>query len=331
MSYNELKTNVSSTEQQPLDILEVFLQLWRGKITIIITIFVTLIIATSYIFFAKEKWVSVAIITQPDAGQISGYTHALNIIYGDSAPKILDTQESLIERFSSAFSALSETLGNLDEPEKLTIEAAVKNQNLPLKVTYTGQTALIAQKTLAQYIQQVDETVGKELSVDLNTTIQARKVELEQSLASQEKVVREQKDLRMAQIIQALTVAENANIKTPNVQQADQVSQDTMFMLGSDALSSMIKNESSRPLPFSDNYYRLRQSLFDVTNLVDNGIQSQGLKSSNLHSYRYVMKPSQPIRRESPKRVLTIILAIIFGGVIGSGIVLGRNMIQDSK
>ena len=331
MSFNNPKTNNNSSEHQSLDIFELMIQLWRGKLIICITIVITLIAATSYIFFAKEKWVSVALITQPDAGQISDYTHALNIIYGDSAPKILDTQGSLIERFSSAFSALSETLNNLDDPEKLTIEAAVKNQNLPLKVTYTGQTALIAQKKLAQYIQQVDETVGKELSVDLNTTIQARKAELEQYLTSQEKVVKEQKDLRMAQIVQALTVAQNAKIKSPNIQQADQVSQDTMFMLGSDALSTMIKNDSSRPLPFSDNYYRLRQSLFDVTNLVNNEVQSQAIKSDNLHSYRYVMKPSQPIRRESPKRALTIILAIIIGGVIGSAIVLFKNMIRASN
>ncbi|USE76480.1 LPS O-antigen chain length determinant protein WzzB, partial [Escherichia coli] len=33
-----------------------------------------------------------------------------------------------IGRFSSAFSALAETLDNQEEPEKLTIEPTVKNQ-----------------------------------------------------------------------------------------------------------------------------------------------------------------------------------------------------------
>ncbi len=71
-------------------------------------------------------------------------------------------QETLIGRFSSAFSALAETLDNQEEPEKLTIESSVKNQQLPLTVSYVEQTAEGAQMKLAQYIQQVDDKVNQE-------------------------------------------------------------------------------------------------------------------------------------------------------------------------
>ncbi len=59
-------------------------------------------------------------------GQIAGYNNAMNVIYGQAAPKVPDLQEALIGRFSSAFSALAETLDNQKEPEKLTIEPSRK-------------------------------------------------------------------------------------------------------------------------------------------------------------------------------------------------------------
>lgn len=318
------------SEPDKIDLIGLISQLWRGKMTIIYSVIFALIIAGSYLAIAKQKWISTAIITQPDAGQISGYLNAVNVIYGGNAPKINEIQQTFIERFNSAFSALAETLDNQERPEKLTIEPSVKGQSLPLKVTYTGYTAENAQKTLAQYIQNVDDEVAKGLEVDLGSSIKARENDLQQFLTTQEKVVTEQKNLRVAQISQALTVAEQAHIKTPQIQQAEQVSQDTMFMLGSDALAAMVENEARRPLPFSDLYYQTRQSLLDVTNLLK-GDKANEIKADNLHAYRYVMKPTLPVRRSSPKRVLVIFFALVLGSMMGACIVLGRNVIRNAR
>ncbi len=137
--------NVSGQNHDPeqIDLIDLLVQLWRGKM-IIISVIVAIALAIGYLAVAKEKWTSTAIITQPDVGQIAGYNNAMNVIYGQAAPKVSDLQETLIGRFSSAFSALAETLDNR-EPEKLTIEPSVKNQQLPLTVSYVGQTAEGAQ------------------------------------------------------------------------------------------------------------------------------------------------------------------------------------------
>lgn len=109
-------------------------------------------------------------------------------------------------------------------------------------------------------------------------------------------MAKEQKTLRIAQMTQALKVAQQSNIKLPQVQQVDQVSQDSMFMLGSEALSSMVENEATRPLTFSDQYYQTRQNLLEV--------QALEVAPDSVHAYRYVMKPTLPIRRDSPKKRL---------------------------
>lgn len=56
-----------------------------------------------------------------------------------------------------------------------------------------------------------------------------------------------------------------------------------MFLLGSEALKSMIDNEASRPLVFSPAYYQTKQNLLDIEKL--------NVNPDTIHVYRYVMKP----------------------------------------
>jgi len=308
-------------EAEQIDLIDVLMQIWRGKWIVAFFIVLTLIVAGIYLMLAKEKWTSVAVISAPDAGQIVDYTSAMSIISNDDRFDISGIQQRVIGRFNSAFSALSETLDNQNLPEKLTINTAVQGQPLPLKVTYQGSSAREAQQKLAEYIQQVDELIAKELVDDLEINIKSRTDDLVESLTTQEKVAQEQKDLRIKQIMQALSVAKEAEVRSPQVQQTENVSQDTMFLLGTAALESMIKNESSRPLVFSDDYYKTRQNLLDLKTIE--------IKPDTIHSYRYVMKPTLPVYRDSPRKSLTMILALLVGGLLGSGFVLTRNAVRS--
>lgn len=278
---------------------------------------IAILLAGAYLLVTKEKWTSNAIITQPDAAQVASYNNALNILYGNAAPSMNDVQLRTINRFYSAFSALSQSLDNQQDPEKLVIEQSVKGQVLPLNVSYEASSAEASQKQLAQYIQQVDEQTAKELSADLKDNIKQQISTLKDSLDNQEKVAQEQKDLRIKQIVEALKNAQAAKITSPQIQQTQDVTQETMFLLGTEALSSMVQNESSRPLVFSPAYYQTKQNLLDIENL--------NVDPSTIHVYRYVMKPDLPIKRDSPKRALTMILAVLLGGIIGSCVVLVRN------
>lgn len=308
----------SSNGPEQIDLLDLVLQLWRGKWVIGAFVAVFIIIAGIYIIVAKA-----AIISQPDAAQITTYANALNILYGSAAPSMQDIQNRAIGRFNSSFSALAWALENQEMPEKLTIDTTVKGQALPLSVTYQGESAEAAQKQLAQYIQQVDEQTAKELALDLKDNIKQQITSLNDSLENQEKVAQEQKDLRIKQISEALKNAEAAKITTPQIQQTQDVTQETMFLLGSEALKSMIDNEASRPLVFSGTYYQTKQNLLDIEKL--------NVKPDTIHVYRYVMKPDLPIRRDSPKKAIALILAVLLGAIIGSGVVLGRNALRNYK
>lgn len=313
----------SGNEPEQIDLLDLVLQLWRGKWTIAIFVVVFIALAVGYLSVAKEKWTSNAIIAQPDAAQIATYSNVLNILYGSAAPSMLDIQTRAIGRFNSSFSALSQALENQEEPEKLTIAPTVTGQPLPLSISYTSTSAEAAQKQLAQFIQEVDEQTAKELAVDLKDNIKEQIKTLNDSLQNQEKVAQEQKDLRIKQIAEALKNAEAAKITSPQLQQTQDVTQETLFLLGSEGLKSMIDNEASRPLVFPTAYYQTRRNLLDIQNL--------NVNPDTIHVYRYVMKPDLPVRRDSPKKAVILVLAVLLGGMIGSGVVLGRNALRNYK
>ncbi|QMR74231.1 LPS O-antigen chain length determinant protein WzzB [Enterobacter sp. RHBSTW-00175] len=321
MTHNNNNAVTRSDDREQIDLIDLVMQLWRSKWTISVFVVIAIILAGAYLLVTKEKWTSNAIITQPDAAQVASYNNALNILYGNAAPSMNDVQLRTINRFYSAFSALSQSLDNQQDPEKLVIEQSVKGQTLPLNVSYEASSAEASQKQLALYIQQVDEQTAKELSADLKDNIKQQISTLKDSLDNQEKVAQEQKDLRIKQIIEALKNAQAAKIISPQIQQTQDVTQETMFLLGTEALSSMVQNESSRPLVFSPAYYQTKQNLLDIQNL--------NVDPSTIHVYRYVMKPDLPIKRDSPKRVLTMILAVLLGGIIGSSVVLVRNALRS--
>lgn len=323
MSVSDNNISGRSNDPEQIDLIDLVVQLWRGKVTIIVCVVVAIVLAVGYLAVAKEKWTSTAIITQPDVAQIATYNNALNIVYGSSAPKVTELQSNVIGRFSTSFSALAEALDNQEIPEKLTIEQSVKGQPLPLAVSYVSNSAEGAQRQLAEYIQKTDEKVAKELKLDLTDNIKLQTTTLEDSLKTQEVVAQEQKELRIKQIQEALRYAEQANVTKPQLQQTQDVTQDSMFLLGSDALKSMIAHEATRPLILSDNYFQTKQKLLDIENLK--------LEGTEMHAYRYVMKPTLPIRRDSPKKAIVLVLAVLLGGMIGAGIVLGRNALRGYK
>ena len=321
---NSMTKNQLNKSSDEIDLMDLVVQLWRGKWLVLSFAVIAIIIAIIYIFVAKQKWTSEAIVTYPDSGQIADYNNAMSVLYGQNpsnAPTVVDVQQRFFGRFNSAISALSEQLANQANPEKLTIAPAVKDQPVPLKISYTAATAGEAQKTLTTYIQQINKRSVTELDNDLQISISSKVEDLKGDLATKEKVAQEKKDKRLEILNQALVVAQQSNIKNTVVQQAETLSEDTLFVLGSDALTSIIKNEATRPLPLDEAYYNTRQTLLAISALKS--------KPDSTYSLRYVMKPNLPIHRDSPKKGVILVLATLIGLILGSGVVLGRNAIRN--
>lgn len=304
-----------------LDLIDVMVQLWRGKITIFAAIVVLVVLAIIFVSTTTEKWSSKAIVTQPSAGQVANYNAALNVLYSqfpqDKMP-INDLQHQLFGRFSASISALSGSLNNLEDPQDLKVNQLVNGQNDPLSISFSAPTAKQAQQQLTKYIEEINEDVVGDYGADIKRNLAVKERELSESLVSQVQVAKDRNQQRIDVLKQALKIAEASNIQTSQLRQAEFLSDDTLYLLGTTSLQAMIANEKTKPLVFDGYYYGTQRSLFLIKNLK--------IQVDNLQSYRFIMKPDLPIRRDSPKKSLAVLLAIILGGIIGSAIVLGRNM-----
>ncbi|WP_205956574.1 LPS O-antigen chain length determinant protein WzzB [Pantoea stewartii] len=320
---NVPKNSVSSKNE--LDLMDVFFQLWQGKKFIILGMVIALIIAAIYVSVVKEKWTSQATVTLPAAGQVANYNAALAIVYADTPqdkPSLSGLQNQLFGRFSASLSALSGALANLEEPLTLRIDS-IKGRDDALNVSFVGHTAKEAQSQLSKYIDKINADVVKDYGDDIKRNLSVKTRELTNTLDTYTQVAINQKEHRLDVIKQALKVAQASNVDKLQVKQADFLSDDTLYLLGTDALNAMVANENSKPLDYGKEYYEAQRALLAVTHLK--------IEVENLQSYRYISEADLPFRRDSPKKALILFLSLIGGAILGGLFVLTRNALISYK
>ncbi|WP_338564905.1 LPS O-antigen chain length determinant protein WzzB [Erwinia sp. E_sp_W01_6] len=276
--------------------------------------------------FAKEKWTSETIISQPAAGQVATYNNALSILYTQNIEDkvtLPDLQRQIFGRYIASAYALSGTLQNLEEPLDLKVNQINKGRDDPLGISFTAPSAKEAQQQLTHYINQLNTEVADDLAVDMRNNIFVKINGLKESLAGQEKIAQDKKDHRIEVIKQALKIADSAKISSTNLSQAEFLSDDTLYLLGTSALTSMITNESTKPLDLNAYYYETQRTLLALTKL--------RIDFARIQNFQFIMKPDLPIKRDSPKKVITVALAIVLGGIVGAFIVIARNMSQNYR
>ena len=80
MTQNNNNLVTRSNDPEQIDLLDLMLQLWRGKWVIGAFVAALIVLAGVYITVAKEKWTSSAIIAQPDAAQIRAVQDYLKVL-----------------------------------------------------------------------------------------------------------------------------------------------------------------------------------------------------------------------------------------------------------
>ncbi len=292
---------------------------------IISSIIIAIVLAVTYITTAKEKWTSTAIVAAPSAGMIANYNTALSVLYTRSPqdkPILSDLQQQFFNRFGATMNALASALLNSDKPQTLKIAPASGSSDA-LSIAFTSGTAKGAKVQLTKYIDQVNQKTVENYTADLRRTLSVKTRELTNTLETQKQVAIDRQQVRLNVIKQALKIAEASDVKNSQLNQAEYLSDDTLYLLGSSALESMVQNEATKPLNYGQSYYDTQEALLAVTHLK--------IDLSDLESFRYIAEPDLPVRRDSPKRTLVMLLAIILGGIAGSALVIGRNAMASYR
>lgn len=319
MSESQSSSNINHNGE--IDLKELLSLLWRNKPTIITSVVIFAILGIIYIFTAKEKWTSETIITQPTIGQLANYDQALSVLYTNNPlekPRLEDVQRNIFNYYNTSISALAENLGKRKDGVKLNVTQYNKNTELPIILSLTDNTAAESQKKLTHYMNVVNQKTVNFYIKDINSAIKEKKNELKNSLQSQTSVAEQKKNNHLALLEQALKIAKASNITTPKLQQSETLPDDTLFLVGSDALQSMIDNAKTMPLALDRNYYITQRALYAIENFK--------LSLSSLQVYSVVEDPTIPEQRDWPKNTVVLLISIIIGLLVGVIISIFRSL-----
>jgi len=303
-----------------IDLLDLLLQLWNGKKTIIAAVCIAIALAAGYLAVAKEKWTSTAIITPPQLGQLADYPTAVAVIDPSNSK---DISNDVFANFVSRVSA--ETLTFL--PEKpLDIKPTNTGSKDSYTVSFSAETAKDAQKSLITVLNKVNKQTSSSFYSNAEKALEVRMQTINTALDAQVKTAQEKKARRLNALSEALKVAQATNTKSVTVKEVTGLSDEMLFMLGEPALKTIIANETSWPLYLSDGYYSNQETLQTLREikLSDSG-------NDKFEAFSFSQQPSLPVIRDAPKKSLILVLSVLLGGLIGAGIVLGKGLIRNIK
>ncbi|TBL58306.1 LPS O-antigen chain length determinant protein WzzB [Hafnia alvei] len=308
----------NSTDE--IDLLDLLLQLWTGKKTIITTVCIAIVLAIGYLAVAKEKWTSTAIITPPQLGQLADYPTAVAVIDPSNSK---DISNDVFANFVSRISA--ETLTFLPETP-LDIKPTNSGRNDSYTVSFSAETAKDAQKSLVAVLNKVNKQTSSSYYSNAAKALEVRMQAINTALDAQIKTAQEKKARRLNALSEALKVAEATNTKSVTVKEVTALSDEMLFMLGEPALKTIIANETSWPLYLSDGYYSNRETLQALREikLSDSG-------NDKFEAFSFSQQPSLPVIKDAPKKSLILILSVLLGGLIGAGIVLCKGLIRNIR
>lgn len=335
---------VPSRPNHYIDVKALILELWRSKLLILCVAGLFAASGITYALLAPQVWVSHAEIKRPTLKETESLELNINQLMNASVPASAFTafeKKVIYDDFVNNFNGFNNKRQFLMEKGYLDAEAAKNNvtdgrdKRLLLKkmaegidarapdklseditLSFTASTAKEAKERLEQYISFIQNlesaSKGKELDTLWRNRIKTLQSQFESARADtlkqlQDDILRTEYSLRISQA---------AGIETPvqNLQNQDSFA----INLGARALAEKLKvlKEIKNPEFMNPKMSDLRLQL--------SSLQAIKLEALPFQSFAYQASPSEPLSRDKPKRPLVVVLATLFGGMLGVGIVAIR-------
>ena len=213
-----------------------------------------------------------------------------------------------------------------------------------LKITFSAETPKLAQAVLLDYVNFVNQFVlnqiNKEFKLGFNLRLDALKFtkkQIEESLT-------EAKTVQVENLDKALNIAKKAgirdfskgnsnNLSVPeymlgegrlNISDSKLADGTYLFMLGEKYLQAQLDIAKNTEIVYPVDYYSTERQLTKLTKL-EPSLDNIG----EVKSYYYLSSPDYPVQRDWPKRLILLIVGFIFGVVLSSLIILGREVFSN--
>lgn len=346
----------NASDQDEIDLLDLISTLWAQKFLIILIAALGFGGAYGLSLLQTEEWRSTAVVVAPRLGDTEEFIEKnraiQRIIDPDKDVKVTELMEKVFNTFlytaadsDEKHSYLSQTdlfkrlQQNTDANTGALLNTLSQNLSVQLPdektqslatsytLSFVSDTAESAQNVLSGYIDNINriaiETSRKEFSNNLSAMIAVRK----QQITDIERNLKNTRQVNIDNYNDALLIAQKAGIKSAPgslagrsgagnnvVLEINTNNPEQLYLQGEEVLSALLDVAKNTPITYPSNYYRLQYEIEALEPLLE--------EQTSFQSFSYLMRPTLPPKRSSPKRAQIAIIGGLVGGVLASFLVL---------
>lgn len=181
-------------------------------------------------------------------------------------------------------------------------------------IALSADTSKQSQILLQQYIASVNATVVKNNEHELTLLLNKFRQDLAAEAKALETSAEDMLKLQIKNVSDALAQAKEMNLIEPSANLPIDISDSTMYLLGSKALSAKLASLKVSEPTLAKRYFDVQQQL-----KILNGIK---ISSVTGQVFGFVDMPDEPVTKDKPKRALILVLGAILGAILGCMIAL---------
>ncbi|OCH18587.1 LPS O-antigen chain length determinant protein WzzB [Aliivibrio logei] len=350
-----------SFQNDEIDLKELFIALWKGKITIVVCTLIFAIGAVLYALTAQEWWSSKAKVMIPQVHdfaeyqeQVKQYQPIFDIYQEDGTVLVSEELDSLVDNeilfhnFISAYNSSNNKKKFLDGSEEFqSFKAQLDTDTDTDKKEATRQlysewfqkisAVVIDQKSdVSPYSISLQATTKESSYTLLNEYITSVKAvvfndalnNLQAIVNGKRNELRQQKTILETQAKNRLTVEIERSQYGLEIAKAAQVNKpiqnmgnNELFAIG---LGSQALSAKIKALKSVTNLSVIEPRLQQIDAKLDMLKSMKIDRNIQFQTFRYLENVEQPFTRDKPKRALIAVLGTLLGGMLGVAIVLVR-------
>lgn len=349
------------TEQDEIDLLDLLSTLWAHKFLIILFTVLGFAAAYGLSLLQTEQWRSSAAVVAPRLVDTEGLVTEARTIQHINNPKSInnpkediDINEFLINIFNNFLytaadhdekqsylskTALFQRLQKDAEPnvvlDRLSQNLSVQlpdEKNKSLATSYTlsfiSDTPESAQEVLSGYIDNINQVATKTIRNDFYNDLNSKIAAAKQGKAIIELAANTRRQINIEHYTNALSIAQKAGIKSVSgglaglngiansevMLQIDLNNPELLYLQGEEILSALLEVAKNSPVIYPDEYFQLQYQI--------EALEALQNKEPEFQAFSYLMRPTLPAKRSSPKRAQMAVIGALVGGVLSCLVVL---------
>jgi lipopolysaccharide biosynthesis protein WzzE len=333
--------------ENELDIRGLCCTLWNGKFWIagLAILFALIALGSSYLM--KQEWSSTAITDRPTVNNLSSYFSQAQFLRNldvhnapqsdASRPPISDEAYNEFVMQLAAYDTrrdfwlhspyYKQRQENDARADAVLLDEMINDIQFTARdvpkvpndiVKLTAENAADANKLLRQYVDFASQRAAQHLYDELEGAWAARTQSMKAQVKRQKEVAQTIFKRTTHNTEQALKIAQQQNIhKSVTDTPAEELPDSDMFLLGVPMLKARLELLQASG-PGYDLDYDQNRAMLSTLNVGPT-------LTAKFQTYRYLRTPEEPVKRDSPRRALLMIMWGIVGGLIGAGVALTRR------